>query len=133
MKTWTILATELLPPRLHEFVRLIGLPATMLMVDRFGGLRIYIPLEPTPEHMFAELIGFDNLVALCSEFNGDRVLLPRALRALNAVRNAKIRAEYGPKSLRDLASEYRLTERHVSRIVADLQFKKDQLQTSLDW
>ena len=136
MKSWTALASELLPPRLQEFVRLIGLPATMLLVERFGGLRIYIPATATVDHPFAELIGYDNLVKLAEQYGidgtGDRLLLPRAERALNAVRNAQIRADYvASKSLRELAAEHHLTERHVSRIVAHTRVS-DARQATLD-
>jgi Mor family transcriptional regulator len=123
VKTWADLSTELLPKVLQEFVRLIGLPATMLLVERFGGLRIYIPLNPTPEHHFAQLIGYGNLIKLSQVYGReDHFELPKATRALTALRNAKIKAEYGPKSLRQLASEHRLTERQITRIVgaADL-------------
>jgi Mor family transcriptional regulator len=118
MKPWTDLSTELLPKVLQEFVRLIGLHATMLLVERFGGLRIYIPLHPTADHHFAQLIGWDNLQKLSQVYGReDHFQLPKAERALTAVRNAKIKSEYGPKSIRQLAAEHRLTERHVTRIV----------------
>lgn len=137
MTSWTVLAADLLPPRLEEFVRLIGLPATMLLVERFGGLRIYIPVSPTQEHPFAELIGFENLCALSAEYGIDgtglRFELPRALRALNAVRNARIRSDFiDGLSVRKLAAEHRLTERHVTRIVADVELK-DERQAGLAW
>jgi Mor family transcriptional regulator len=137
VKGWTVLASELLPPRLQKMVSLIGLPATMLLVEHFGGLRIYMPATPTPEHPFAELIGFDNLVRLCQEIAidgvGDRFLLPRAQRALIAVRNAKICAEYRDgKSARMLAADHRMTERHVERIVSGVQ-SDDPRQASLAW
>lgn len=118
MKTWSDLSTELLPMVLQEFVRLIGLPATMLLVEKFGGLRIYIPLNPTADHHFAQLIGLTNLQKLSAVYGGeDHFELPKAMRALLALRNAKMKAEYGPKSIRDLAAEYKLTERHTTRIV----------------
>ena len=137
MTAWTVLADELLPKRLQEFVHLIGLPATMLMVERHGGLRIYIPAFPTQDHPFAELIGYDNFCALCAEYGMDghglRFELPRALRALNAVRNARIRSDYeGGKTVRLLAAEHKLTERHVTRIVADIE-PKDERQAVFDW
>ncbi|KLN57653.1 Mor transcription activator family protein [Variovorax paradoxus] len=137
MTSWTALAAELLPPRLQEFVRLIGLSATMLLVERFGGLRIYIPASPTQDHPFAELIGFEKLCALSAEYGIDgtglRFELPRALRALNAVRNARIRSDFvDGKSVRTLAAEHRLTERHVTRIVADIE-PKDERQAGLAW
>lgn len=118
MKSWSDLSTELLPKVLQEFVRLIGLHATMLLVERFGGLRIYIPLNPTADHQFAQIIGFENLVKLSQEYGReDHFELPKAARALRALRDAKMRAEYGPKSLRQLAAEHQLTERQVTRIV----------------
>lgn len=118
MKSWADLSTELLPKVLQEFVRLIGLYPTMLLVERFGGLRIYIPLNPTADHQFAQIIGLDNLVKLSQEYGReDHFELPKAARALRALRDAKMRAEYGPKSLRQLAAEHQLTERQVTRIV----------------
>ncbi|CAN5434967.1 hypothetical protein BH10PSE18_BH10PSE18_18630 [soil metagenome] len=137
MKGWTDLATELLPQRLQEFVRLIGLAPTMRLVDRFGGLRIYIPATATEDHAFAELIGVENLGKLCQEYShgglGLRFELPSATRALNAVRNAQIRSDYqAGKSARELASEHRLHERHIERIVADVQVK-DTRQELLDF
>lgn len=120
MTTWSDLSTDLLPKVLQEFVRLIGLQATMLLVQHFGGLRIYIPLHPTADHHFAQLIGLSNLVKLSQVYGReDHFELPKAERALLALRNAKIRAEYGPKSIRQLASEYQLTERHVTRLVGN--------------
>lgn len=131
MSPWTALASELLPPRLQEFVRLIGLPATLRMVERFGGLRIYIPATAMPDHPFAELVGMDNFTRLCEEYSADghglRFELPRALHALNAVRNAQIRADHlAGISARDLAAAHRVTERHIERIVADVQPHNDR-------
>ncbi len=129
MSTSADLSVDLLPKVLQDFVRLVGLAATMLLVERFGGLRIYIPLHPTADHAFAQLIGLDNLLKL-SEVYGreDHFQLPKAMRALQAVRNAKMRAEHGPKSIRQLAIEHRLTERQVTRIVGESdQVDRDQV------
>lgn len=118
MSAWQDLATELLPKLLQDFVRIIGIEATMLLVERFGGLRIYVPKNPRPDHTFAQLIGYDNLVKLSHVYGLENHFeLPKAMRALLAIRNAKIRSEYGTKSIRQLAAEHRLTERHITRIV----------------
>lgn len=123
----TALASELLPPRLREFVRLIGLPATLRLIERYGGLRIYIPAHPAPDHPFAGLIGFDKLRALSAEYavdgTGLRFVLPKAQRAFDAIRNEQIRTDFSTgKSVRALAAEHRLVERQVARIVADIAF-----------
>lgn len=137
MKSWTVLANDLLPQRLQEIVGLIGLQATMRLVERFGGLRIYIPAVATPEHPIAELIGLDAFGKLCEEYSADghglRFELPNARRALNAVRNAQIRDEFAAsKSVRELAAEHRLTERHVTRIVADME-PRDERQAAWEF
>ncbi|MGJ7527121.1 Mor transcription activator family protein [Variovorax sp. GB1P17] len=123
----TALALELLPPRLREFVRLIGLPATLRLIERYGGLRIYIPAHPAPDHPFAGLIGFDKLRALSAEYaidgTGLRFVLPKAQRAFDAIRNEQIRTDFScGKSVRALAAEHHLVERQVARIVADIAF-----------
>ncbi len=124
MQAWESLSIQLLPAVLQDFVRLIGVQATMALVDRYGGLRIYIPAKPTPDHAFAQLIGFDNLLALAKVYGReDHFTVPKAKRALEAVRNAKILSEYGPKSLRKLADEHRLHERQISRIIARAEAK----------
>jgi Mor family transcriptional regulator len=126
VKTWSDLSIELLPKVLQEFVRLIGLHATMLLVERFGGLRIYVPLNPTADHHFAQLIGLENLQKLSQVYGReDHFELPKAERALIALRNAKIKADYGPKSIRQIAAEHRLTERHVVRILGTEADKND--------
>jgi len=124
----TALASELLPPRLREFVRLIGLPATLRLIERYGGLRIYIPAHPAPDHPLASLIGFDKLRALSDEYAVDgiglRFVLPKAKRAFDAIRNERIRTDFSTgKSVRALAAEHRLVERQVARIVADIAFQ----------
>src|SRR5256885_3770367 len=47
--------SDLLPPLLQDFERLIGLQPTMTLVQRWGGLRIYIPTpdKVTAEHPYA--------------------------------------------------------------------------------
>lgn len=118
MNDWADLSTDLLPKVLQDFVRLIGLAATMLLVEHFGGTRLYIPVKPSPEHRLATLIGLDNLVKLSRVYGAqDHFDIPKAERALRHLRDQKIRAEIGPKSARTLAIEHGLTERMVWNIV----------------
>lgn len=70
-------------PLLQDFVRLVGLQATMALVGAVGGLRVYIPTpeRATPEHPFAVLIGFDSLLKLAAEYGGQpHFQLPKADR-----------------------------------------------------
>ncbi len=111
---------ELLPPLLHAFVERIGVQATMDLVQRLGGVRIYIPTPDrcTEDHPIAQIIGLSNLQALADEFGGQQHFqLPVAKAALLAVRNAQIARDALYLSARQIALKYRLTEGHVGRIL----------------
>lgn len=109
---------ELLPKVLKDFVRLIGFDATMEIVKRRGGVRLYIPKNPHIEHDLAKLIGLENLIKLSRVYGlEDHFDIPKAHRLMLQVRNDKIRAEYGPKSAAQLAREHQLCERQIWSIV----------------
>lgn len=135
MKSRTDIATMLLPPLLQDFVRLIGVQAVMDLVEHVGGLRIYIPTPEyaTAEHQFARIIGLDNLIKLGEAYGGlEHHQLPKAYRALVALRNARIAADYATsKTARQLAVEHRLTESQVVRIVAGVTAPRDRRQRKL--
>lgn len=115
---------DLLPPLLQDFERLIGLLPTMALVRRWGGLRIYVPTpdKVTPEHPYAAIIGTQALLGLAREYGGlPHFQLPKAARALKALRNRRIAEEYATsKTARQLAAEHGITEGQVGRIVAAL-------------
>ncbi len=117
-----LIDSELLPPLLQDFERRIGLPATLDLVRVYGGLRIYIPTPDRvhADHPFAKIIGVEALAALAEAHGAvEHFQLPKAERAVLAVRNARIAQAYANhKTARELASEFRLTERQVERIVA---------------
>ena len=118
----TVIDTELLPKLLQDFERLIGLAATLDLVRAYGGLRISFPTPARvqPDHPFARIIGLDNLLILAEVYGGEaHFSLPTAEQAMLAVRNARIANAYAThKTARELAAEYRLTERQIERIVA---------------
>ena len=117
-----LIDTELLPPLLQDFERLIGITATLDLVRAYGGLRIYIPTPARvqPDHPFAKIIGVERLMALAEVYGSEaHFSLPKAEQAILAVRNARIVHAYANhKTARELAAEHHLTERQIERIVA---------------
>lgn len=113
---------KLLPPLLQDFVRLIGIPATMLLVENYGGRRIYIPSPQrcTDTHAIAQLIGPSNLSKLADYYGSiSHFQFPKAERAFLAVRNARIVSAYmTSKTARELAVEHNLTEGQIVRILS---------------
>src|SRR5256885_13241472 len=73
--------SDLLPPLLQDFERLIGLQPTMTLVQRWGGLRIYIPTpdKVTAEHPYAATIGVQRSEEHTSELQSPCNLVCRLL------------------------------------------------------
>lgn len=91
----------------------------MALVNAYGGLRIYIPCENRVRstHPYAQIIGTKNLKRLSRAYGCVHFQLPRATRALLALRNHVIVTAYASKSARQLAIEFDLTEDQIRRII----------------
>ncbi|TXI23042.1 MAG: hypothetical protein E6Q67_05130 [Roseateles sp.] len=112
------LDVELLEPLLQEFVALVGLAKTMLIVDTYGGLQLYIAAVPHADSALARLVGLESALALGKEFGLTRLRIPKAGAALRAIRDRRIRADHAHKSLRELVLAYGLSERRICEILA---------------
>lgn len=123
--------TDLLPPILQDIVALVGLPLTMTLVQARGGVRLYVPkLELDDDHYLVQLLGREAAEKLQNAYGGDEHFdIPKAERALRAVRDSKIRYQRRcDLSVSSLALEYRLTERQIRTICGELV---DDRQVSL--
>lgn len=118
----TAIDIGLLPPILQDLVELIGLHPTMQLVQAYGGVRLYVPkLALDGDHSLVRLIGGEAAKKLQSIYGGEPHFdIPKAERALRAVRNAEIRAKRLNTSLRQLALQYRLTERQILTICGEV-------------
>lgn len=109
-----------LPESLREIVALIGLPATLQLVERFGGLiALYVPTEIGPEHQIAIAIGISAARKLAAHYGGDCVRnIPRCAAGLRRIRNDDIRARRAAGvSAARLALSFGLTERQIWSIL----------------
>lgn len=122
MNTATI-DIDLLPPILQDLVELIGLHATMQLVHAYGGVRLYVPkLALESDHTLIRLIGNDAAKKLQAMYGGEPHFdIPKAERALRAVRDADIRNRRLHTSVRQLALEYHLTERQIRTICGEME------------
>jgi hypothetical protein len=116
-----------LPETLQEIVQLIGMVATLKLVGKYGGTRLYVPKRVLTGHPLAALIGRKAADTLADYFGGEVLEIPRALSANVAQRNVAIKQEYRQLSQRQLALKYNLTERQVRNIVTGDQ-QDDQMQ-----
>ena len=118
----------LLEPILQDLVELIGLHPTMQLVQAYGGVRLYVPkLALEADHPLARLIGSEAAKKLQAMYGGEPHFdIPKAERALRAVRDAEICRQRLNTSVRLLALEYRLTERQIRTICGEMVDDRQQ-------
>lgn len=116
-----------LPESAQRLVALIGLPATVLLVEKHGGKELTLYNRGDSVARIAATIGFDGAASLLHFFGSDPFTVPLCTHALRAVRNAKIHAEYdrltivdkwtGKASIHHIVDVFRVGERQVKRIL----------------
>lgn len=119
---------SLLPVILQEICGLIGIQATMAIVQEYGGLRLYVPQEIPQDHPLMRLVGVCNAIAIVDEFGGLTLEIPRAEAAIRRVRDTEIRTMSAALSHRELAIKYKTTERHIRRILAGYMHNNNQME-----
>ena len=117
---------DLLEPLLKRFAELIGLSKTMVIVEMWGGLQLYVAKNPPVDGDLANVIGLEPARQLGDEFGGEHLAVPKAMRALRALRDTRIRDEHSTKSIRQLCIDHGLTERRVCQILDGGDSDEDQ-------
>ncbi|EGJ49030.1 Mor transcription activator family protein [Desulfocurvibacter africanus] len=109
-----------LPESLRDMVDLIGLPAALKLVERWGGITaVYVPKDMTPGHDLARELGYPAALKLSSVYGGDCLRnIPRCAGALRAARDRQVlRLRAENMAPRDIAPLVGLTERWVWEIL----------------
>lgn len=106
-------------PIMHEMAAHIGAPAVLRLVAQFGGLRLYVPMQPEGWHI-AGLIGAEKAAILSRVFGREMLVLPTARYALDHARRAGVIAAVraGQLSLSRAAWILRINRAYVSRLAA---------------
>lgn len=113
------LAVDQLPDSLREIGEALGMEAALAMLDKFAGIRLFIPKRIGTEHLLTKALGQEVAQHLSREFGGETLSIPRAARARRQVRNREIIRRYdGGESVRTLAGVYKLTERQLYTILS---------------
>lgn len=111
------ICVEDLPESLRDLQALIGLPATMQLVKRWGGLRIKIPSQYHDDHELVRVAGHLAMVKIVQAHAGCNLYIPRALTALLAIRNVQMLTRHeGGESAAKLALEFGMSERQFWKI-----------------
>ena len=112
-----------LPEFLQEIVELIGFEATLRLVERFGGIRVWVPDRPrklTEEHPLVIAVGIVAARKMCERFALEFLPIPKATAAIRHARNRQILHLYQVEgwTAARLARHFELTERQIYSILA---------------
>lgn len=125
------LDTANLPENFKDVIEVIGLQSALVLADKLGGIRMYVPERMSDEHPLVETLGRKKAQLLSDHYTGDYLYLPRCAEALRNLRNSRIIAERNQgASTSKLALRYRLTERQVQTIIAR-GVEKDERQQDM--
>jgi Mor family transcriptional regulator len=126
------LIAEDLPARLADVAEAIGLVATLKLVTRFGGIRVYVPRPEyiTEDHELARAIGLDAARKLAQLCVGERFSVPRAAKAIRRARDRALVRDRRSMSIPQCAHKYRITERQVYWIVGHAEKEKNNTRQS---
>jgi DNA-binding transcriptional regulator LsrR (DeoR family) len=100
------------PPEIAHFVEALGEPATLRLIEEFGGTRLYVP---TGDRAIADLgrrIGIDGAQALRVLCGYDRIRVPVA-----KAWRARIYRARG-MSCAEIARKLGMTEKHIQTLAA---------------
>lgn len=127
------LCADDLPDKAQELAALIGLPALLRLVERWGGLSLYVPERVRPDHPLAETLGLDAARRLAELYAREELSVPACRQAIRLARDRQLRAlhhTHGWPAQR-IAWFTGLTERQVWRILAASDNAGPDRQSSL--
>jgi len=109
-----------LPESAQDLVAIIGLRALLGLVERWGGLHLYVPERIPVDHPLVDIISLDAARKLSEIYGRDEIYVPACRHAVARARDRHIRALYREQGwpAHRIAFSMNLTERHVWRILA---------------
>ncbi|PVX80034.1 Mor transcription activator family protein [Paraburkholderia unamae] len=121
---------HLLPDVVQVLVRLIGLPAAVRLVEQLGGTTFPVALRKSRlgeirYEALSEIVGGEAADAITQHFGGDMLYIPKCEAAARELLYREIRADFDGitrehsalHAVAELAKKYRLSDRHVWRIL----------------
>ncbi len=114
------------PAEFAQIASLIGDEAFFVLVEAFGGTRVFIPQTLNRRHPVAEAIGWDALVALSAAFAGQHLTVPVA-------RSWRVQVYSGRGMTRQqIARALQMSERGVFHILGRIRTNDAQLALDLN-
>ncbi|MEO1752035.1 Mor transcription activator family protein [Thiofaba sp. EF100] len=137
-----------LPATARQIVALIGLPDTILLVEKLGGTTFPMPVGKNAMGelrftMLAEKVGVDIAKKLCEHYAREKLYIPRCAEALLRARNRIIHQQFDEMIKRGMSANHaiammapmhKLSDRHIWNILKihpDSYRERDAAQQTL--
>jgi len=107
---------EHLPQSLRDIADAIGFEGVMLLVERYGSQRLWIPAKPPHNWGLFNILGHENaykLVRLCAP---SQIEIPKCTMLKIEMRNQKIRDDRRSLTVRELVEKYNLDRHQIYKI-----------------
>lgn len=114
------------PASLIEVAEVIGVKATLHLVEAFGGTTLYVPEHLDPSHRLAQAIGFNAAEQLVSMYRLEKIEVP----TMRIVRTRKALIGKATGTTNQIAREFGVTTRWV-RMVRNFPTDNDPRQTCI--
>lgn len=109
---------DVLPPIIRHIRDVVGLAATLKIIEAFGGTHMRVPSKYSPECFLARLIGHDKAVDLIEHFANEVLYVMKADAILRVQRNRIIQDRFkAGTSAIHLAHDYGLSYRQIWTII----------------
>jgi hypothetical protein len=111
-----LLSTSDLTEPLQEIEKVLGLERTLLLINTYGGSKIYVPTENSSKSRITRDLGMEIAQILVDNFGGEYIYIAKAAVMLMNARNKELRAARSELSVHKLARKFDLSERQVFNI-----------------
>ena len=104
----------------QTLAKIIGMQATLMLVDKYGGVNLRIPHKVTEDQELVRVLGMTAAESLSRHFGGDSIAMSKEIRLQSKLRNtALVKRRKAGASGAQLAKEFDLTLRSVWQILSD--------------
>jgi hypothetical protein len=111
----------LMPPLAADWVDLMGVTATLLLIRAYPGLQMKVPVgekDLKTKRRLIDLLGEPAALAFINQHGGEHLTVPMCMRLWLALRDAGIVAAYGQGvKVVELCATHWLAERQIRKIL----------------
>ena len=124
-----------LMPRNFAFVaKLIGVDASLSLIQAFGGTRLFVPTKHavSVNHEISHIVGLKALQSLAEQLGGTPIEVPMGSPITTAMRNKAVREASKKDSHPKLARKFGLTLRSIRTILSSEEKPKNNIDRNYD-